>query len=188
MSSFRGGSITDAHNETLAEIRNQASQVHGEENRGVHQRRNGRYCDREHNSSQSPGWGRGPRSWATSCYQHIPIKLQKACFRHFPTKWKQGKLVTILKISDKDPKSLTLITLLSELGKILERIVLNQLHQEKSENQLFSGFRKEKSTVMALVEIAESLRNSPNHCLSIFVDISGDFDNLWWPILITVLV
>ncbi|KAG5883784.1 hypothetical protein JTB14_036661 [Gonioctena quinquepunctata] len=55
-------------------------------------------------------------------------RLYGLCYNlaYFPDAWKHGNLITILKAPDKDPsdpKSLRPITLLSELGKVLERII-----------------------------------------------------------------
>lgn len=124
------------------------------------------------------------------------LKLYQACFRigYFPKAWKTGRLVAILKSPDKDPtdpKSYRPISLLSELGKILERLILNQIHTELPEANIFSdsqyGFRKGRSTVDALTVISSNIRSVYTHSMAIYIDISGAFDNLWWPSLIIEL-
>lgn len=50
---------------------------------------------------------------------------------YFPEDWKIGKLVTILKAPDRDPgdpRSIRPLTLLPELGKMFERILIKKLH------------------------------------------------------------
>lgn len=79
------------------------------------------------------------------------LRLYNACLAlgYFPNKWKIGNLVTILKSPDrypKDPKALRPITLLWELAKILEQLILNKIFSHHSERTFFSnmqyGFRK----------------------------------------------
>lgn len=112
-------------------------------------------------------------------------------FGYFPRTWKHGNVVTILKSPDKDPtdiKSYRPITLLSELGKLLERMIVCSMH--KLNNDLFSkdqfGFTQGKGTTDAIKTVLDYITDTPSkYCVSIFVDISGAFDNLWWPALLT---
>jgi len=76
----------------------------------------------------------------------IPIVFNN-CVREsiFPEAWKQGKLRPILKDIQKDPVSLGSyrpIALLSVVGKLLERVIANRIHnlymeQELSNNKQF---------------------------------------------------
>lgn len=114
---------------------------------------------------------------------------------YFPDKWKEGRLVTILKSPDKDPaevSSLRPITLLCEFGKLFERTILDSLLNTIPEPQLLScnqyGFRKGMSTISALSNLMEFVTLSePRQTMVIFVDIKGAFDNLWWPALFKTL-
>ncbi|KAG5871238.1 hypothetical protein JTB14_007118 [Gonioctena quinquepunctata] len=79
----------------------------------------------------SPGTSGVPGTVLALAYSGLEDQLTRLyglCFNlaHFPDAWKQGNLITILKATDKDtsdPKSLRPITLLSDLGKVLERII-----------------------------------------------------------------
>ncbi|KAG5865319.1 hypothetical protein JTB14_022217 [Gonioctena quinquepunctata] len=113
---------------------------------------------------------------------------------HIADAWKQGNLITILKAPDKDPsdpKSLRPITLLSEMGKVLERIIKYVMLSHFGEEDLFHssqfGFRSGRSTVHAVNHLLGHVREAENHSMVIFADISGAFDNMWWPTLIKVL-
>ncbi|KAG5872795.1 hypothetical protein JTB14_014634 [Gonioctena quinquepunctata] len=58
-----------------------------------------------------------------------------------PTVWKEGRLVIISKAPDRDPSdmgSLRPITLLSELGKMLERIMISKIQEAIPANRLTS--------------------------------------------------
>ncbi|KAF2896608.1 hypothetical protein ILUMI_09568 [Ignelater luminosus] len=110
----------------------------------------------------------------------------------YPVAWKMGKLVTILKSPDKDPadaKSLRPITLLSELGKILDRLIRAKITEELGEEHLHQsqqyGFRKSRSTTQAIQQLLNLITtNEHKYVVALAIDISGAFDNLWWPVTI----
>ena len=111
----------------------------------------------------------------------------------FPNIWKQAEVIIISKGKGKDPsmtKSYRPICLISTLGKTFERIICDRLQDCLKEtlhpNQY--GFTKGRSTEDALNKIRTSVTNCPQkYVLAIMVDISGAFDNLWWPALWTRL-
>lgn len=125
------------------------------------------------------------------------LKIFSACvkFCHFPSIWKTGNLKVLLKNPSKDISSVSNyrpITLLPEYGKIFEKIIRNRLFrntpQPHSPKQY--GFTPGRSTTDALSEYIKSVNSFSNYkyVASIFIDISGAFDNLWWPSLINALM
>ncbi|GBP63882.1 Retrovirus-related Pol polyprotein from type-1 retrotransposable element R1 [Eumeta japonica] len=108
----------------------------------------------------------------------------------FPGVWKSGRLLVIPKGNGRpvsDPKAYRPITLLPVLGKILEKILLELapgLRDGISENQ--HGFIPRRSTSTALNDILGVSRGSATKYVQlIFLDISGAFDNAWWPMVLT---
>ncbi|KAG5882915.1 hypothetical protein JTB14_023377 [Gonioctena quinquepunctata] len=108
------------------------------------------------------------------------VRPFKLCFSlgYFPSAWNIGNLITILEAPDKHPgdsKSLRPITLLPELGKILERIITYALLSGFPENELFHdsqyGFRAGKSMIKAPDKLISHVRSAS-------IKISGAFDNI----------
>jgi len=107
----------------------------------------------------------------------------------FPNAWKSARVVTILKGSDRDPtdvRSYRPISLLSVLGKVLERVISWRLVKEiapsMSGNQY--GFTAGKTCSDAIHDLLDrSANSSEKHTVAIFLDISGAFDNIRWPAL-----
>lgn len=107
----------------------------------------------------------------------------------FPDLWKTGRLVVLPKGNGKplsDPKAYRPITLLPILGKLLERVIVSCapcLYRNISEAQ--HGFTRGRSTVSALCRLNEISDTSPAPYVQlIFLDISGAFDNAWWPMIL----
>ena len=108
----------------------------------------------------------------------------------FPDVWKEGRLLVLPKGNGKpltDPKAYRPITLLPVLGKLLERVMLKcapMIGNQISASQ--HGFSPGKSTVTALNDILRAAREgSGKYVQAIFLDISGAFDNAWWPMILT---
>jgi hypothetical protein len=107
----------------------------------------------------------------------------------FPRIWRRGFIRIIPKSGDKppdDPKSYRPITLLPSLGKLLERLIVPRLLPDgpKFHNNQF-GFTVGKSTVDAALSVRKIVNTSEHkYVLGIFLDISGAFDNAWWPMLL----
>lgn len=108
----------------------------------------------------------------------------------FPDVWKEGRLLVLPKGNGKpltDPKAYRPITLLPVLGKILERVILRcapTIGNRISASQ--HGFSPGRSTVTALQDIMRgSTESSSKYVQAIFLDISGAFDNAWWPMILT---
>ena len=105
----------------------------------------------------------------------------------FPDKWKQGNLVPIFKKGEKSiPSNYRPVSLLSNLGKIQERIIFKHLYKHLYSNNLLfkyqSGFRTGHSTTYQLIDIFHHICQSfdaKQHCCMIFCDISKAFDKVW---------
>lgn len=105
-----------------------------------------------------------------------------------PDSWKTGIICPIPK-PGKDPLSPTgyrPITLLSCVGKLMERLVKCRLEHFLETRQIFScyqtGFRKGRSTGDALVLIkyfiSAALENGL-YCLTVYLDLSQAYDCVW---------
>lgn len=119
----------------------------------------------------------------------VLVKIYSACWNlsYFPKIWKKGNLVVLLKDPHKDSSSVTNyrpITLLYTYGKILEKIIRHKL--EEIVNPLHSdrqfGFCRGRSAVDALVALTSQIKGTTaKYMTTIFFDIKGAFDNVWWP-------
>lgn len=93
-----------------------------------------------------------------------------------------------LEKKEMDSKALRPITLLNGLNKILKIIILENIFDESPERTFFSAnqydFRRRRSTVDAIRDLTNTIYSPGKHCISIFVEIAGIFDNLWWPRLL----
>lgn len=145
----------------------------------------------------------------------IPAEIVKVCYPairehlyglfqdclnagYFPKAWREGCIHTIPKSSfGKDPtnpKSLRPVTLLNTLAKILEKVIKNQIYRDLPPTEVHSlkqhGFITGRSTITAMQAVLESNNQHQKfkYGLMILVDISGAFDNLWWPAFIMKLV
>ena len=107
---------------------------------------------------------------------------------YFPLVWKVGKVVAIPK-PGKDtniPSNYRPITLLSSLGKLLERIILNFLSKHESSEKIFIpqqfGFRAQHSTTHQVLRITKNVSTNFNKNKStgmILLDIEKAFDSVW---------
>ena len=106
----------------------------------------------------------------------------------YPSSWKCATIVPLLKpLKDPNqPQSYRPISLLSSLSKILERILNRRLSWYLEANNLLNqsqyGFRKGRSSTMALAELDAHihLANSNNANLySVFLDLENAFPRVW---------
>lgn len=107
---------------------------------------------------------------------------------YFPLSWKSANVILIHKPgkSRRDVTSYRPISLLSNLGKILETILLQKLHTLIDSKNLLPpeqfGFRSKHSTVhqtTRLVEHITSSFNSRQRTGAVFLDVSKAFDKVW---------
>ena len=130
--------------------------------------------------------------------KHELLQLYKRCFIDgvFPECWKVGYLKIIRKAkSDRDgsdPKGYRPISLLPILGKVLEKLIATRLNKILENSCPLSphqfGFRAKRSTEDAvLAVIGAASRRENGYALVTFLDISGAFDNAWWPMILAKL-
>lgn len=102
----------------------------------------------------------------------------------FPSCWKESRLVILPKSPDKDatdPRTYRPICLLSVLGKVLERIMVNRLLVRVIPHPRQFGFTVGRGTEDALLlATAQTAACVEKYQLGIFVDFRGAFDNLRW--------
>jgi ribonuclease HI/uncharacterized protein YaaR (DUF327 family) len=106
----------------------------------------------------------------------------------FPTAWKGAVIIPILKKgkSAKDKGSYRPISLLSCLGKTLERMVNKRLVWHLEMNNLITkeqtAFRKNRNTEDQLIHLAQSIENAfqeKKKVVATFIDLSKAFDKVW---------
>ena len=102
-----------------------------------------------------------------------------------------GKKATIIPIhkkgkDKKDPNSYRPISLLSCLGKVLERVINRRLISFLEERKILSptqtGYRKHRSTEDQLALIAQEIENAfqeKKKVISVFFDLTKAFDKVW---------
>ena len=105
----------------------------------------------------------------------------------FPDFWKCPNVFPLYKKGDKSVLSnYRPVSLLSGVGKLLERIVFKNIYNFLHENNLLyrlqSGFLPNNSTTFQLIDIyqhiCQTFDNSQYSCM-IFCDISKAFDRVW---------
>lgn len=121
----------------------------------------------------------------------IVTNVMNSCLKHgkFPKTWKRGTIRVLLKGQDKDktdPKSYRPICLLPILSKVLEKLIAHRLDPILNHHQLTArrqyGFKKGTSTQDAIVHLRDTVSQSTHkYVIALLFDISGAFDNVWWP-------
>lgn len=124
-------------------------------------------------------------------YPLVLPTLYSACLRLgvFPSAWKPGLVIWLPK-PGKDPceeGSYRPITLLSTLGKVLERCLARRILSHIQDHSVLSdrqfGFLPKRSTedsVRSLLCDIQAHRRHFNFCAAIAIDIKGAFDNIDW--------
>ncbi|KAK9295481.1 hypothetical protein QLX08_010208 [Tetragonisca angustula] len=125
------------------------------------------------------------------------VEMLNGCLAQmlFPRQYKTALIRVLLKADDKDkndPKSYRPISLLPVMGKILERAIAGRLkllvnsHPRSAERQY--GFRIGKSTEDAILELHRIVGETRGkYAVGLLFDISGAFDNVWWPSILANL-
>ena len=124
--------------------------------------------------------------------------LMNNCFSQglFPRQWKEANLIILLEGETRDRTLLISyrpIALLSVVGKVYERIIEDRIQviykNAGLENPDQFRFRRGKSPDDALKRLRRAIKfNEQKYVLTIFVDIEGAFDNLWWAAILSKLV
>jgi hypothetical protein len=107
---------------------------------------------------------------------------------HFPSRWKRANVIFIPK-PGKDPKfpqNYRPISLLSNVGKIVEKVILTRLVRMANDNAAIPdeqfGFRPKHSTADQLIHVTEFISHGMNQNKStgaIFLDVAKAFDTVW---------
>ena len=110
---------------------------------------------------------------------------------YIPSKWKMANIILLLKPKkDKQhPSSYRPISLLSCLGKLLEKIIKQRLMLELERRNILpqhqAGFRPGKSTIYNIVRLERYARENlqrprrRQHSAAILFDIKAAFDSVW---------
>lgn len=140
---------------------------------------------------KSPGMDGITGEMCKSIFKAVPEYLEALYGRcvhegYFPREWKVARVIVLLKSLDKDrsnPRSYRGISLLPVFGKILERILVQRLHERVSDSvcRWQFGFKKGRSVEDAWAHVKSTVAESTQkYVLGIFVDFKGAFDYLRW--------
>jgi hypothetical protein len=131
------------------------------------------------------------------CLRHLPRRplvysthLFKHCLRlsHFPNPWKEAKVITLSK-PGKDPKfppNLRPNSLLSPMGKLFEKVILQLVQKQIEERGMVNasqfGFRARHSSTLQCMRLTDHVTLNFNNKMStavMFLDIEKAFDTTW---------
>ena len=113
----------------------------------------------------------------------------------FPDIWKLAKVIPLFKKQSRHlPENYRPISLLNCFGKILERLIYNQMVKFIEKYHILYkhqyGFRKAFSTTLALINIIDQIKTSIDkgeYVIGIFLDIKKAFDSIDHEILLSKL-
>lgn len=113
----------------------------------------------------------------------------------FPRHWKTARLVLIPKMSKPHPSSYRPLCLLSEIGKLYERVLARRILSQIEAMDGFSprqfGYYKVKSTcdaVAALEEMVSRSFTSRRICVAVSLDVRNAFNFLPWSVIRDALI
>ena len=146
------------------------------------------------NPNKSHGWDNISIRMIKMCGPDLAkplVIIYKNCLAKgvFPSIWKKANVLPIHKKDIKhNAKNYRPISLLPIFGKILEKIIFDDLYAHFFENNIISehqsGFRKGDSTIKQLLSICHDIykafdQNPPLEARGVFLDISKAFDKVW---------
>ena len=144
-------------------------------------------------TNKAPGQDGVRNKMIKAAWTQIKEPLQhifKQCliYSHCPKIWKTSKGIIIPKEGKEDytnPRSYRIISLTSNLQKLLERMILDYLERESEVDKRLTknqfGFRKRKSTEAAIHRLTRKIEDSIQNgqfALAVFLDVEGAFDNV----------
>lgn len=153
-------------------------------------------------TSKSPGFDNIPNLLLKQLPE-MAIKLLtvifNSClhFHYFPAIFKKAKVIPVLKPNKPKniPSSYRPISLLSNLGKIFEKLIHTRLNDYVCENNLISkeqfGFKRDHSTVHQICRIKNKIMSNRRNRKStgiILLDIEKAFDTVWHDGLVYKLI
>ena len=107
---------------------------------------------------------------------------------HIPKEWEKANIILLLKPKKekKNPSSYRPISLLSFIGKVLEKIIKQRLIKELDERKILpahqAGFRPQRSTMYNIIRLeryAYDQLQKRQYAAVIFFDIKAAFDSVW---------
>lgn len=107
---------------------------------------------------------------------------------HFPADWKSAKIIMIRKKREDPafPQNYRPISLLSSLGKILEKVIHTRLQDQVDERNIIPdhqyGFRRHHSTIHQLHRLTDHITDGFNRkwsTVALSVDVAKAFDRVW---------
>jgi len=107
----------------------------------------------------------------------------------FPRDWKTENVVPIIKGQDRDvrnPKSYRPVSLLPVLGNVIEKVINDRLRSQieprlSGKQYGFTPGRSTQDAIRSLLTWSSLLEE--RYVITIFLDITGAFDNLKWSAL-----
>lgn len=107
---------------------------------------------------------------------------------YFPSSWKVAKIIAIPKPgkNSKNPTNYRPISLLSCVGKLYEKIILERLSDHEENNEIFIkeqfGFVRERGTVQQVLRVTQKAAINFNKKKStglVMLDLEKAFDSVW---------
>ena len=143
--------------------------------------------------NKAPGMDNIRNKMVVAAWDHIKQPLQhiyKQCmtYSYCPASWKTCKGIIIPKEGKDDysnPRAFRIISLTSNLQKLMERLILDYLERNTGVDRRLTknqfGFRKRKSTEAAIHRLTRKIEDAiqnGQYGLGVFLDVEGAFDNI----------